>query len=166
VGIDPKGRPRGRPIAPAQSRSEETRIGRRAVEAIVAAIDISDRRGREFVAIEVVEQGNLNCVESATYGFHFASPRRADSAIFAEKIFNRRSGSPCWRPLVVPLRLGAGGEAIAAGRDEREPGPRLDAARAVALYCPLGDVDFGFEANSAAVAAAGVSFQRHVGAFI
>jgi hypothetical protein len=45
------------------------------------------------------------------------------------------------------------------------PGQALSAARTVALYRSLGDVDFGLEANSAAVAAAGVNFQGHVGAF-
>ena len=68
--------------------------------------------------------------------------------------------------MIVRLGLGARRKAIAASRDDGEPRPSLNAARTVALYRSLGDVDFGFEANSAAVAAAGVNFQGHVGAFI
>ena len=67
--------------------------------------------------------------------------------------------------MIVRLGLGAGCKAIAASRDDGEPRPSLSAARTVALYRSLSDVDFGFEANSAAVAAAGVNFQGHVGAF-
>lgn len=145
--------------------SEETLISRLAIKAIVKAVDILDRPRRQFLKINLIEQGNLDGVESATQGFHFAPPRRANAAYFAEMKFDRRPGFPRWRPLIVRLGLGARGKMIAASRDDGEPRPSLSAARTVALYRSLGDVDFGFEANSAAVAAAGVNFQGHVGAF-
>jgi len=145
--------------------SEETLISWLSIKAIVQAVDILDRPRRQFLKINRVEQGNLNGVESAAHGFHFATPRRANAAYFAEMKFDRRLGFPRWRPLIVRLGLGARRKAIAASRDDGEPRPSLNAARTVALYRSLGDVDFGFEANSAAVAAAGVNFQGHVGAF-
>jgi hypothetical protein len=145
--------------------SEETLIGRFAIKAIVKAVNILDRPRRQFLKINLVEQGNLNRVENATHGFHFAPPRRANAAYFAEMKFDRRPGFPRRRPLIVRLGLGARGKVIAASRDDGEPRPSLSAARTVALYRSLGDVDFGFEANSAAVAAAGVNFQGHAGAF-
>jgi hypothetical protein len=145
--------------------SKETLIRGLAIKAIVKAIDILGRRRRQFLKINLVEQGNLNGVESAAHGFHFAPSRRANAAYFAEMKFDRRPGFPRRRPLIVRLGPGARGKAIAVGRDDGKPRPSLSAARTVALHRSLGDVDFGFEANSAAVAAAGVNFQSHVGAF-
>jgi hypothetical protein len=145
--------------------SDETLISRLSIKAIVKAVDILDRPRRQFLKINLVEQGNLNSVENAAHGFHFAPPRRANAAYFAEMKLDRRPGFPRRRPLIVRLGLGARGKAIAAARDDGQPRPSFSAARTVALYRSLGDVDFGFEANSAAVAAAGVNFQGHVGAF-
>jgi hypothetical protein len=75
----------------AQSISKESNIRWRLVKVIMAAIDVSDRRRRQFVGIDVVEQWNLDCVENATHGFEFAARRCANAASFAKVKLNRRS---------------------------------------------------------------------------
>jgi hypothetical protein len=60
---------------------------------VMAAIDISDQRRRQFVGIDLVEQWNLNCVENATHGFELAARRCANAASFAKVKLNRRSWS-------------------------------------------------------------------------
>ena len=145
--------------------SEETRIRRLAIIAIMTTVDIVDRCGPEFLGINIVEQRNLNRVENAPHSFHFTAPRRPDAAYFAEMKFERRFGLTRRRPLVFCLGLLASNQAIAASRDHGEPGPRLGAARAIALHRSLGEVDIGFKANRAAMAAARIGFQGHDGAF-
>src|SRR5271166_1785889 len=104
-----------RPIAagtqplPNSRLSEETCIGRRAIVAIVAAISILDWPSRQFLSIDVVEQGNQDRVESPPHDFHLATPRRANAANFAEMKFDRRSGSTRRRPLVFRLAISARG---------------------------------------------------------
>jgi predicted XRE-type DNA-binding protein len=113
---------------PRPSRSQETRISRFPIKAIMKTVDILDRRGGQFLGINVVEQRNLNRVENTPQGFHFTAPRRADAAYFAEMKLDRRAGSTRGRPLVVRLGRLASGETIAAGWDNGEPGTRLSAA--------------------------------------
>ena len=77
---------------PRSQRSEETRIGRRAVVTIVKAVDILDRPGRQFLGIDVVEQGNLNRVKCAAHRFAFRRVRACGCRIFCRNEI--RSSAP------------------------------------------------------------------------
>jgi len=63
------------------------------------------------------------------------------------------------------LGVAARDEAKAVSGHHGEPGPRLGATGTVAFDRSLENVDVGFEANGAAMAAAGMSFQSHGGVF-
>ena len=67
---------------------EEARVVRRSIEAIVAAVDIADRRGGEFFGIKVVQQRNLDGVKCATHRLKLAPPRRPDPASLAKVKLN------------------------------------------------------------------------------
>jgi hypothetical protein len=112
---------------PAQLRSKETNIGRRLIKMIMAAIDVSDWRCRQFVGIDAVEQWNLDCVERA-HGFELAARRRANATNFAEVKLNRRPSAPRRRPLIVRLGFGARDETKAIGLRKYQPGTSLAAA--------------------------------------
>ena len=144
---------------------EGTCIGRRAIEAIKAAIDISDRGRRQFLDIDVVEQGNLDRVEGAAQLSISPRPGVRMPQILQKWYSTVGPGRPRWRPMVLGSSFGARRQTIAARWDEGEPGPRLGATRAVAFHRSLDDVDVGFEADSAALATAGIGIQGQCWSF-
>ena len=89
-----------RPGGFSHSSSEQTRIGRRLVEMIVAAVNELDRRARQLVGIDVVEQRHLDSVEFATQRLGDAMGRRADAAVFAEMIVKSGRRAAWRRPLI------------------------------------------------------------------
>src|SRR5258708_3423133 len=103
-------------------------MGRRLIKMIMAAIDISDWRCRQFVGIDAVEQWNLDCVERAAHGLEFAARRRTNATNFAEVKLNRRSGASRRRPPIVRLGFGARDETKAIGPRKNQPGTSLGAA--------------------------------------
>jgi hypothetical protein len=144
--------------------SKEPNVGRRLVKPVMPAIDIADRRRRQFIGVDVVEQVDLNCVESPAQRFHFAAPGRSNAASFAKMKLNGRRRPPRRNPLIIRLGLCAPNKTKAIGSHDGEPGARLGATRTIAFECSLGDVEIGFKANGAAMAAAGIGSQGHVGA--
>jgi hypothetical protein len=74
-----------------QTISKETSISWRFVKLIMAAVDISDQRRRQFVGIDLGEQWNLTCLENVAHGFEFAARRCANAASFAKVKLNHRS---------------------------------------------------------------------------
>jgi hypothetical protein len=81
----------------------------------MAAIDISNRRCRQFVGIDVVEQCNLDCVENAAHHFQLTTRRRANATNPAKVELRRRPGPPRRRPLIVRLGFDARDESEAIG---------------------------------------------------
>jgi hypothetical protein len=141
--------------------SEEAHVVRRSIEAIVATVNIADRRGCEFFGINVVEQRNLDGVKRAAHCFELTPTRRSDSACLAKVKLDGRLWASWRRPLIFRLTVLALGEAKASGRRWNEPGARFRAARAVALERSLSEIEFRLKANGAAMAASGVSLHRH-----
>jgi hypothetical protein len=103
----------------------------------------------------------LDSVKSAAHCFEITSPRSANSACPAEVKLDGRLRAPRWRPLVFRLTVPALDDAKSSGWRSNEPGTRFRATRAVALERSLGEVEFGLKANGAAMAASGVSLDRH-----
>jgi hypothetical protein len=97
------GRDRNRRGYLARSISKQANIGQRSVKVIMAAIDISNRRCRQFVGIDVVEQCNPDCVDNAAHHFTLTTRRRANATNPAKVKLSRRPGSPRRRPLLVRL---------------------------------------------------------------
>src|ERR1700722_18331709 len=127
----------------------------------MATIDIVDRRRRQFFRIDAVEQWDLDRVKDAAHGFCFAPTGGADAAMSTEVKFDCRGGATWRRPLIVGLEFLARREAKTICRGDSEPGARLRATAAVALDRALGKVDVGLEADRAAMAASGISLERH-----
>ena len=108
---------------PRRRGSEETRIGRRAVVAIVKAVDILDRACRQFLGSMSLSR-EFESRKKRRPWLPFRRVRRANAAYFAEMKFDRRRRFPRRRPLVARLELGQR-SAVTAGWDEDEPRARL-----------------------------------------
>jgi hypothetical protein len=102
------------------------------------------------VGIDAVKQGDLGCMEGATHRRQLAASGRVNAADFAKVKSIRWSHVPRRRPLIIGLGFSAGHKTKTVGSREYEPGAGFGAARAVALFRSLGDVNINLEANRAA----------------
>jgi hypothetical protein len=102
------------------------------------------------VGIDAVKQGDLGCMEGATHRRQLAASGRVNAADFAKVKSIRRSHVSRRRPLIIGLGFSTGHKTKTVGSREYGLGAGFGAARAVALFRSLGDVNINLGANRAA----------------
>src|SRR6185503_21189875 len=123
--------------------SQVARLRRRRLRVVVAHVEVLHRGVDQLLRIDAVQAVH------AHRELAVALREGAHAAFAAEAVMQRLPAE-----LVVAQRLLAGKQAEVARGHRREPGPRLEADRAVALERALGEVEVGLEAHRAAMAAA------------
>src|SRR5260221_3041684 len=135
---------------------EIDRLGRRFPTVVIAAVLIGDRDGDQFLGRHVIEARDRDRNEITTQDVEVAIAEAADSAMPAEAMV------PYLRAeLILGDRLLAGDDAECVGLGPHAPAARLGAVGAVAAAGAGGEVDLAFEAQRAAVTAAGVRLETH-----
>src|SRR5688572_5073564 len=123
---------------------------RRGTHTVVRHVEILDRSFSQITRLRRVEAVKAHGIEAVALRIG-ASRERPHAALNAEGVVEVLSPE-----LVVAQALLAGNQAERIRRNPCEPGPRLEADRAVAPEGALCEVDVGLVAHRAAVAAAAV----------
>jgi hypothetical protein len=121
-------------------------FGGRGLVVVVEAVETGDGGAHQLVDVEVVEAVDANGVEFAAERGVLAPGEGADSTVFAKEVVVGVG-------MILDEGVLAGEQAEIAGLHDGAPHPRLDAEFAIAFEGAGGEVEVGFEADCAAVAA-------------
>src|SRR5689334_12458004 len=137
--------------------SQIPRLRRRRLEVVVASIDIGHRERGELFIREIVQTADDNGDE-LTVGRRAHVRKRLDPASLAEHVIDAVGAEVVLAERVLALQ-----EAKVGTIDGDQPVAALAADRAVASHCSLTEVDVGFVADRATMAAAGMGlFHRNL----
>src|SRR2546423_543115 len=127
---------------------------RSALPAIVATVDVRDRKARQLFLGELFQASDVNAVHLADGGL-VADTERAHAAMLAEVVVVL----PGVKHVAGQIRF-ACQQAKPLGLHHRRPEARSPADGAVAPVCGLREVDVSLELHRAAMATAMVSVQH------
>src|SRR5688572_14967375 len=131
--------------------SQVARFGGRSCEVVVAPVDVHDRKRGEVCIRHVVESSHHHRDERLA-ALTLAASEGFDAAVLAEQMVDVMAAE-----LVVAERVLTLEQPELFATDADEPGSSLAAHRAVAPDRALAEINVGFVAHRAAVAAAGIS---------